>query len=432
MKRTVTRASRLRGDVRVPGELGPAVRALWLAGVAEGTSRIDHVPATAAGALAVLQGLGVGLHVADGSVRVEGRGLRGLQAPAQIVDLPAPAVAALPALAILALQPFACRVRVAEGAREPAAQLLSLLARGGSVGTESDRGIFELEAAQQPAGVDFEELDLPASVKLGLLVAGLYADGPTIVREPPASRDRVDAVLKERGAILSASREGDGQIRAMTLVPDTGLKATDVDIAGSLDCALPLVAAALFVRRADVRVQRVMVRPKNRTFLDVVRQIGADVEIVDGADGSNDLLVKGSRLKGTRVAGKRAQSLLDHVALVAVLATQADGEFVLRDIESLRQGEYDFVDHLADLLRRVDAKVGEFPEGIVVKGGRPLQGGQIDSRRHPGVVQAFAVAGLIAHGDMEIEDTECVDGSFPGFFDTLDTLQAAKAKESAP
>ena len=113
------------------------------------------------------------------------------------------------------------------------------------------------------------------------------------------------------------------------------------------------------------------------------------------------------------------------------VTTNSQGEFILRDIQDLRQGEYDFVDHLVEQLRRVEAKVGEYPEGLVIEGGRPLKGERIDGRGHPGLVQAFAVAGLVAHGEMEIAGADCVEASFPGFFDLLDGLQAPRARENA-
>ena len=253
-----------------------------------------------------------------------------------------------------------------------------------------------------------------------------------MVREPPFCRDRVEAPWRERGVEVETGRRGDPPVRTLTLSPGPAPKALDVDVPGDLSGALPVVAAALAVRRSEVAVRRVMVRPGNRLFIDLVRQIGAELEIADAGDGSADLLVRGSgRLKATRVADRRARQLLGQVALLAVLATQAEGEFIIRDIEDLRQGEYDFVDHLVEQLRRVDAKVGEYPEGLVIEGGRPLKGERIDGRGHAGLVQAFAVAGLVAHGDTEIAGADCVEASFPGFFDLLDGLQAPRARENA-
>ena len=432
MVRTVSRAARLRGEVRVPGERDRAVQALWMAAVSEGTSRIGGVPPGAAGTVDVLRRLGVGVEGEDGGLRVDGRGLAGLEPADDVLELEGSAEAVLPALAILARQAFGSRARVPAPVRDRADQLLRLLAPAGVTATAEADGVLRLEAGSAPGGGDHEVADLPASVKLGLLTAGLFAQAPTVVREPASCRDRAEAPWKERGVPVESGREGDPPVRTLTLTPGPAPEALEVDVPGDLAGALPVVVAALAVRRAEVAVRRVMVRPGNRLFVDLVRQIGGELEIAGADDGSVDLLIKGSgRLKATRVADRRARELREHVALLAVLATQTEGEFIIRDIESLRQGEYDFVDHLVGQLRRVEAKVGEYAEGVVIEGGRPLKGERIDGRGHAGLVQAFAVAGLVAHGEMEIDDAECVDASFPGFFDLLDGLQAPRARENA-
>ena len=428
--RTITKTTRLQGEVRVPGELRRAAQAFWLAAISEGDSRFDCAPPSAAATLDILEGLGVGVTRDDGKVTVSGVGLRGLSQSQGVVDLDVPDEAALPALAILSQQAFVSRVRIAPACREAALQLLGLLARTGAAGVEEAPHLLRLDGTESPSGVNHEESDLSGPVKLGLLTAGLFGDGPTTVRESLSSKDRVDGLLKARGVAVEGSRQADPTVRTMTLTPGESPQALDVDIPGDLTRALPFIVAALSVRRADVIVRRVMLRSKNRVFVDIVRQIGAELEIVDNDDGCVDLVLKGSgHMKSTRVADKRTHSLLDHVALLAVLATQTEGEFIIRDVEPLRQGEYDFIEHLANLLRAIQAKVGEYSYGLVIDGGRPLQGARIETRSHPGLVQAFAVAGLVASGDMDIEDTECVDPVFPGFFDQLDALRSPKKRE---
>ena len=428
--RTFTKTTRLQGDVRVPGELHTTVQACWLAAISEGTSRFAHVPPEAAPTLDLLQDLGVAITRENDTATVRGVGLHGLHPSRGVMELNIPKPALLPALAILSQQSFVSRVRIPSQSRDTVLQLFGLLARTGTVGVEEAELLLRLDGVETPVGAAHEESDLSGSVKLGLLTAGLFGDRPTVVREPPSSKDRVDALLKARGVAVEGSRQVDPTVRTITLRPGTPA-ALDVDIAGDLHHALPFVVAALCVRRADVTVRRVMLRPENRVFVDVVRQIGGALDIVDNDDGSVDLVLKGSgKLKSTRIAEKRSQSLLDHVALLAVLATQTEGEFIIRDIEPLRDGTFDFVEHLAKQLRATQAKVGEYSYGLVIDGGHPLLGTRIETRRHPGLTQAFAVAGLLATGTMEIEDTDCVEQVFPGFFDQLDALQSPKKKEN--
>jgi len=119
------------------------------------------------------------------------------------------------------------------------------------------------------------------------------------------------------------------------------------------------------------------------------------------------------------VAGQRAEKIIDQVAILAVLATQAMGEIVIRDIERLRKGAFDYVAHLFESLRALEARVGEFPEGLVVKGGYVPHGGRLDAKGDPGLVMAFAVAGMLAEGEVVIEGTECLEAVWPDFFKTL-------------
>ena len=126
-----------------------------------------------------------------------------------------------------------------------------------------------------------------------------------------------------------------------------------------------------------------------------------------------------SELKSTRVAGQRAEKIIDQVAILAVLATQAIGEIVIRDIERLREGAFDYVAHLFESLRALEARVGEFPEGLVVKGGYLPHGGRLDAKGDPGLVMAFAVAAMLAEGEVVIEGTECLEAVWPDFFKTL-------------
>lgn len=429
--RRITKTTRLQGEVRVPGELRTAAQAFWLAAISIGDSRFEQVPTSAVTTLDILVDLGVGVASDNGIVTVSGVGLQGLQQPQQVIDLQLPAEAALPALAILSQQSFVSRVRIAPESRELALQLLALLARTGAVGVEESDCLLQLDGTESPGGATHEESDLPGPVKLGLLTAGLFAQTPTILREPTSSKDRVDVLLKTRGVDVEGSRQLDPTLRTITLTPGSPPQALDLDIAGDLTGALPFIVAAVAVRRSDVTIRHVVLRPENRAFVDIVRQIGAELEIIDNDSGSVDLALKGSgRMKSTRVADKRAENLLDHVALLAILATQTEGEFIIRDIESLREGEYDFIEHLAGLLRAVQAKVGEYSYGLVIDGGRPLTGARIETRGHPGLAQAFAVAGLLANGDMDIDDTECVEPVYPGFFDQLDALRSPKRKET--
>jgi len=194
-------------------------------------------------------------------------------------------------------------------------------------------------------------------------------------------------------------------------------------VPGQLALSYPLVAPALCRKGSKLTIKRVAIRAGQRGFLDLLRQIGAEIDIEELGEGECNLHVRPSELKSTRVAGQRAEKIIDQVAILAVLATQAIGEIVIRDIERLREGAFDYVAHLFESLRALEARVGEFPEGLVVKGGYVPHGGRLDAKGDPGLVMAFAVAAMLAEGEVVIEGTECLEAVWPDFFKTLHLIK---------
>lgn len=430
MKRTVTPARRLVGELRVPGELEPAAEALILTALAPGPSRIEYAPPGLAPVVVALGSLGLKASQEGLVVCVVGQGARGLQAPAEALDLSMLSDAALLALAALACQPFTSRLRVGAPAESVAALAGGLVAMGAVV-TDEGEGVWRVEGPPELRGADHAAADLPAGVKLALLLAGALATGTTVVREPVGCRDRTAQRLRPRGVQIANARQEEPPLRIMTVVGGQTLAPGVIAIDGDLDLAMAVVVAALTLRGSEVRVRRVAVRPETRAFVDLLRQTNALVELEEGEEGT-DLVARYGQPKATRVAEKRAERLLRHVPLLAVLATQAEGEFIIRDIEALRQGyggrDYDYVAHLVTMLRRIEAKVGEYPEGIVIDGGQPLRGAEIDTRGDAAMVQAFAVAGLLADGDTVIDGAEGVDEVFPGFFEALDGIKKERKR----
>jgi len=448
-RQTVTPATKLTGDIRVPGELAEATLTLILASLSEGESQVDNTPPGIAPLVSTLGGLGVELQAGVSCVTVRGRGLRSMTAPSAEVDLGGTGDAGLLLLTAMACQPLAVRVRAPTDGTDLCRKLLAMLEQAG-VGrvAEEEEGVFRLSGDGEMKGVDYADTDLEPSLKLALLLAGMYADGETTIREPSKSRDRVELELKRRGVEVTGIRPDPAE-RVLKVSGGQTLAPLSLPISGQMELALPLMVAALTVKRSVVRIRKVAVRSDNRAFYDLLRQLGGRLELEDEDQGAADMVARFTPLRSTRVAQGRAERLIAHVPLLAVLATQTEGEFIIRDIDALRgsedalrgsedalrgsedalrgsEADYDLVAHLLSLLRLIGAKVGEYPEGLVIDGGHPLQGTRIDSKGDPGVVQAFAVAGLLASGDMEIEGAECLDGVFPGFFDSLAILKGRK------
>ena len=415
MEETLSPAKKMVGETLVPGEREPAERALILAALAEGESKISNAPVVVRRVVELLRGLGVGIDVKKSTYGVKGVGLRGFKTVDEPLDLDGLGNTALLLVVLLAGQEFTSRVKLGQEV-ERCQPLIDLVGKLGLQIQRETENAFVL-GGSKAEGCVFEEVDIAAELKLGLMVAALFAEGTTVLPESASNRNRMERFL--RGRDVEVARRKEGQAYLVSVEGGQAAQALDVEVAGQLALSYPLVAPALCRKGSKLTIKRVAIRAGQRGFLDLLRQIGAEIDIEELGEGEYNLHVRPSELKSTRVAGQRADKIIDQVAILAVLATQAMGEIVIRDIERLREGAFDYVAHLFESLRALEARVGEFPEGLVVKGGYVPHGGRLDAKGDPGLVMAFAVAGMLAEGEVVIEGTECLEAVWPDFFKTL-------------
>ena len=404
MAATVTPVKKIAGQVSVPGEREPAERALVLAALSEGNSTVRCVPVAADRVVGLLRELGVDIAERAEKCVVHGVGLRGFQETAGLLDLDGLDKTALLLLPLLAGQTFRSQVKLGAEA-ERCRPLLNLLAQLGFAVEQENTDTFAI-GGQQAKGFVLSEAPPTDALALGAMVAALFAEGTTALKVG----SRVERLLRGHGVTVERRR-------LLSVEGGQTLKATDVEVPGQLALAYPLMGAALCRKRSELTIKRVAIRSGQRAFLDLLRQIGAEIVAEDIGEGACDLHVSASQLKATRVAGSRAAKVIDQIALLAVLATQVAGTTVIRDIEDVP-----YVEHLCAALRSLDARIGQFPEGLVIKGGFPLQGGQLDGKGDSGLTMAFAVAGLLAEGELTIEGSDCLTPIWPDFFNTVQSI----------
>ena len=408
MEAIVSPAKKIAGQISVPGEREPAERALVLAALSEGDSAVRNAPVAAGRVVALLRELGVDIAERAGTYAVRGVGLRGFQGTAALLDLEGLGDTALLLLPLLAGQTFRSRVKLGTEA-ERCRPLIDLLAQLGLVVEQEHVGTF-VTGGQQAKGCVFSEAPTTDALALGVMVGALFAEGTTALK----SSRRVERLLRGHGVAVERRK-------LLSVEGGQALQATDVEVPGQLALAYPLMGAALCRKRSELTIKRVAIRPRQRAFLDLLRQIGAQIAAENREEATRfecDLHVSASQLKATRVAGARAAKVADQIALLAVLATQTMGTTVIRDVEGVPH-----VEHLCAALRSLGARIGQFPEGLVVKGGFPLQGGQLDGKGDPGLTMAFAVAGLLAEGELTIKDSECLTPVWPDFFKTVQSIR---------
>jgi 3-phosphoshikimate 1-carboxyvinyltransferase len=258
-----------------------------------------------------------------------------------------------------------------------------------------------------------------AQVKTALLLAGLRADGTTVVTEPAPSRDHTERMLAARGARverdgLSVSVQGGGEINPM-----------DMAVPGDLSSAAFLIVAALLCPGSEIELQGVGLNPTRSGLLETLVEMGASIRTDatdgDGGEPAGSVWVEHSQLTGADV--EVSPSLLDEVPILCIAATQAEGRTSIRGAGELRVKESDRIAAMEEGLRRLGADVEARPDGLVITGPTPLRGGDIDPRGDHRIALAFAIAGLISQDNVVVHGWSCVDTSFPEFLDVLARLQ---------
>ncbi|WP_437965784.1 3-phosphoshikimate 1-carboxyvinyltransferase [Sorangium sp. So ce260] len=440
----------LIGSVPVPADKSIAHRALLLAGLATGQSRIrgGTLGGDIFSTVSALRALGVRVEEpSPGDLLVDGVGLSGLRAPDGPIDCGNSGTTIRLLSGILVAQRFAARlVGDASLSRRPMERVAKpLRLRGGRIEGQLDpRKIGEITAPldvgplPEPHVLSSIEYDLPVpcdQVKSALLFSGLFADGPTFVREPLVSRDHTERMLTALGVPVDSV----GAMVCLDAARFSGaLPAFDVDVPGDLSAAAFLIAAAQIVPGSRVTARRVGLNPTRTGLLEVLRDMDSAiaVEIKGEALGepTGDLHVaSGAGLRGGRAGGELASRALDELPILLGLAARARGLTEVFDARELRVQETDRIAAMASVLGAFGVRCEERTDGLLVEGrpDRPLDAADVDSRGDHRIAMTAAVLGLAASGPTRVRDAGCIATSFPLFVGTLRALGARIEVEGA-
>ncbi|MGH7601595.1 MAG: 3-phosphoshikimate 1-carboxyvinyltransferase, partial [bacterium] len=379
-----------------------------------------------------LRQLGVSIQEQNGEIIVYGRGLSGLQKPAAVLDAGNSGTTMRLLAGILATQPFTTIISGdASLRRRPMRRIIEPLTQMGATISAQKNGCAPLNiSGRKLQGIHYALPVASAQVKSCVLFAGLGAEGETVIEEHVPTRDHSERMLRKMGACISVTS---GQysvasdqysvISNRISIRAEKLRGGEIDVPGDFSSAAFFIAAALLLPESELVVENVGLNPTRTAFLEVAREMGAAIEIANIKNESHepvaDLVLRHHPLRGVSVSGKRVPLLIDEIPILAILATQAEGETCFRDAKELRVKESDRITALARNLRVMGATVEELPDGLVITGPMRLHGAEIDSYGDHRIAMAFAIAGLLADSPTTIRGAECVDISFPGFFETL-------------
>lgn len=415
------------GVAGVPGDKSISHRALIVAAVAEGETRIagllesEDISKTIAG----LQALGVGIEKSGGIWRVKGVGRDNFTNPVKPLDFGNSGTAARLFAGLLAGQGVTATLTGdASLKRRPMERIITPLSKIGARFDPESRTTLPLtiRGAAEPKAISYEMPVASAQVKSAILLAGLGARGKTVVKEMVPTRDHTERMLKFFGARIKT------EDMRISLEGGHPLGAQDVSIPGDFSSAAFLIAAALMVPDGELIIKKVGLNPTRTGFLEVLKSMGANVVIENERDLSGepigDIRVRPSHLKAVATGPDIAPRLIDEFPILFVLAAYAEGRSAFRGLGELRHKESDRLKAMAEGLRANGVSIEAFEDGLAITGGPVKGGGSIDANFDHRVAMAFAVLGLGSPNPVTIRAAETVSTSFPGFAKVMNGLGA--------
>lgn len=422
-----TRASRLKGEITVPGDKSISHRAVMFGSIADGVTEIHNFlqGADCLSTIACFEKMGIDIENKGGTVLVHGRGLRGLKAPLQVLDCGNSGTTTRLISGILCAQDFTVTLTGDESIQKrPMKRIMEPLSMmGADITSINGSGCAPLLIKGCPVhGIAYRSKVASAQVKSAILLAGLYADSPTSVTEPYVSRNHSELMLGLFGAHVSA--EGTTAV----IRPASELHGTKVIVPGDISSAAYFIAGGLMVPGSEVLIRNVGINPTRDGIIRVCQDMGADIQLLNISSGAGeptaDILVRHGNLHGTVIKGALIPTLIDELPVIAAMACLAKGETVIRDAAELKVKESNRISVMVQGLKSMGADVTETEDGMIIRGGVPLHGAVIHSRKDHRIAMTFAVAALCADGVTEIRDAECVNISYPDFYTDLQKLTA--------
>ncbi len=373
--------------------------------------------------MTLLQRLGTDVHRDGDIVSIRGRGEQGFRAPAEALDAGNSGTTARLCAGFLAAQPFDSRLVGDEGlSRRPLERVVAPLTRmGGRLETDNGHLPMTVYGDRHLRGIDYELPVASAQVKSAILIAGLFAEGETRVRETVPTRDHTEIALRAMGA---EPRLEPGQV---TVQGGARLNGQDVVLPGDFSSAAFYIAAAAFLPESELVVESVGLNKTRTAMLDVLHEMGADIEIEPvespaGGEPMGRLVIRSAPLSGAVIHRERVPLLIDELPVLAVVGCFSEGAMRVEGASELRVKESDRLKAIVEGLGAMGADVEAFSDGFEIRGSKRLRPCRLASYGDHRMVMAWAIASLGVDGECDIDDVEQVRVSYPGFWTTLERL----------
>lgn len=421
----------LHGEVHIPGDKSISHRCVMFGSIANGITEVSNFlrGADCLATIRCFRQMGIEIEITGDKVTVHGKGLHGLQAPSETLDVGNSGTTTRLISGILVGQQFDSKLSGDESLNSrPMKRIIAPLTEmGANISSVLRNGCAPLYITPGHLhGIHYESPVASAQVKSCLLLAGLYADGDTSVAEPSLSRNHTELMLKEFGADIQSTHEINGTRATASVRPCKELYGQKLTVPGDISSAAYFIAAGLLVPDSEILIRDTGINSTRAGILKVCEDMGGDISLenirTEGGEQIADIRVRTSRLHGTVIEGDIIPTLIDEIPVIAVMAAAAEGTTIIRDAAELKVKETNRIETVTDNLKAMGCNITATDDGMIIHGGRPLHGATIHTLLDHRIAMAFSIAALIADGTTNILDSKCVDVSYPTFYDTFEGL----------
>ncbi|WP_152654611.1 3-phosphoshikimate 1-carboxyvinyltransferase [Oceanobacillus sp. CFH 90083] len=416
---------KLEGDVIVPGDKSISHRSIIFGSISHGITKITNFldGEDCLRTIHAFRAMGVQIEKDGNTVLVHGNGLEGLKKPTKALDFGNSGTTTRLMLGLLSGLPFETSIYGdASLTKRPMDRVVTPLRKMGAVIDGDADGKF-LPITVQGGTLDGITYRLPvksAQVKSALLLAGLLAEGETVVQEETETRNHTEVMLQAFGADLKQNKEG------IVVTNKGNLTACDVEVPGDISSAAFFLAAGAIVPGSAITLKNVGLNESRTGILDVLKEMGAAITVSNerttGGEKIGDLTIKYTALKGTMIEGDVIPRLIDEIPILALLATQADGKTIIKDAEELRVKETDRIEAVCQNLQVLGANITATEDGMIIEGPTKLTGGKISSYMDHRIAMMGVIAALISEEPIEMDEKDSINISYPTFFDDLEAI----------
>ena len=416
----------LRGSFELIGDKSISHRAIMFSSISKGHNKISNflMGQDCLSTISCFRKMGIDIEIKNNEVFVKGNGLYGLQRPNEILDVGNSGTTIRLMMGILAGNDFeATLVGDDSIAKRPMKRVTDpLRLMGCDIKGKDDANYTPITIkGGNLKSIDYKMPVASAQVKSSLILASLYGEKSSTIYEKVKSRNHTEIMLKSFGADI---RLDDLKINVN---PVEELYSQDIYVPGDISSAAFIIVGALITKGSEVEIKNVGLNQTRTGIIDVVKSMNGNIEILNkrfvGGELVGDLLVRYSpELTSTKIDKSIIPRLIDEIPVIAVLATQAEGTTIIKDAKELKVKESNRIKAMVDNLKLMGADIEELEDGMIIKGKTPLKGACIQTFNDHRIAMSFSIADLISEGNVKLDNTLCVDISFPGYFDLIKNL----------